>query len=83
MRGARSEFGNVLQTAVFWGYSEVVRVLLDNSFDIGARSGPLPDALTVAIRKRNRGLVSMLLQRGASTRDLGLLDRDALIHLMK
>lgn len=83
MQRARSEFGNALQTAVFWGYMDIVRVLLENFFDVQSRCGHLPDALTIAVRRRNRDIASLLLQKGASTRGLETFDRDALIQMMK
>ncbi|TQB73362.1 hypothetical protein MPDQ_005947 [Monascus purpureus] len=83
MQRARSEFGNVLQTAALLGHLEVARVLLDHSFDVRARYEPLPDALTVAIRKENRSMASLLIEKGASARRLGPADRKALDVLMK
>ena len=81
LQRAESEFGNALQTAVLLGRLETVLVLLDHGFDLNSRRGPLPDALTLAIRRRNQRMVTLLLTRGASTRPLEQLDRDALVEL--
>ncbi|KAK4080945.1 hypothetical protein Trihar35433_2050 [Trichoderma harzianum] len=58
-------FGSVLQTAAFYGQTELVRLLLDREADVNARGGKYGSALNAAIFGGYWDIVEILLQKGA------------------
>ncbi|RAL04499.1 ankyrin repeat domain-containing protein [Aspergillus ibericus CBS 121593] len=58
-----SLFGNALQTAAFWNYLDVARILLENGFDVNAGVSSLPTPQYLALRRGNRDMVTLLLNK--------------------
>ncbi|PYI09570.1 ankyrin [Aspergillus sclerotiicarbonarius CBS 121057] len=70
-----SQFGNALQTAAFWNYMDVARILVENGFDVDARAASLPTPQAMALRRGNWDMVTLLKQKGASREAWECYDR--------
>lgn len=60
------EYGNVLQTASFWGRQRIVELLIAKGADVNAQGGEYGSALVVASATGREGTVELLMKEGAN-----------------